>query len=70
MVGRDQVDEGGKLLINERMIEELFGGDKITQQECKGDWKVHWEVEAEVWVERWMWYDGGRGSTTNVYAEM
>ena len=27
--------------------------------ECKGDWKAHWEVEAE--VERWMWCDGGRG---------
>ena len=24
--------EGGKLLINERMIEELFGGDKITRK--------------------------------------
>ena len=32
MVGRDQVGEGGKLLINERMIEELFGGDKITRK--------------------------------------
>ena len=30
-----------------------------AQQECKGDWKACWEVEAG--VERWMWYDGGRG---------
>ena len=32
MVGRDQIGEGGKLLINKRMIEELFGGDKITKK--------------------------------------
>ena len=32
MVGRDQNGDGGKLLINERMIEELFGGDKITRK--------------------------------------
>ena len=32
MVGKDQIGEGGKLLINERMIEELFGGDKITRK--------------------------------------
>ena len=32
MVGRDQNGDGGKLLINERMIEKLFGGDKITRK--------------------------------------
>ena len=32
MVGRDHNGEGGKLLINERMIEELFSGDKITRK--------------------------------------
>ena len=32
MVGRDQNGDGGKLLINERMIEELFGGDTITRK--------------------------------------
>ena len=32
MAGRDQIGEGGKLLINEKMIEELFGGDKITRK--------------------------------------
>ena len=32
MDGRDQNGEGGKLLINERIIEELFGVDKITRK--------------------------------------
>ena len=30
--GWDQIGEGGKLLINKRMIEEMFGGDKITRK--------------------------------------
>ena len=45
MVGRDQVGEGGKLLINGRMIEELVGGDKIMRKSTSkggksiGKWK-------------------------------
>ena len=36
-----------------------------ARQECKGDWKARWEVEAG--VERWM---GAEESATNVYAEV
>ena len=39
-----------------------------AQQECKGDWKLRWEVEAE--VERWMCMMGAEESATNVYAEV